>query len=109
MRGNERVILRIEKNPYVDGTSYLAAFPDEEALPGRIAAVAFHFEYGLAIFEPFCEVDLSYYYGTKPLHKTDDAYRGCLKALTDYYQVTFHPVERMAHGRRQPKTIIGKE
>ena len=31
MNGDERVIFRIEKNPYVNGTSYLAAFPDEEA------------------------------------------------------------------------------
>ena len=104
MNGDERVIFRIEKNPYVNGTSYLAVFPDEEARPGYIAAVAFHFEHGLTIFEPFSEVSLPYYYGTKPVHTKGDEARQCLKAVTEYYRTSFHLVERMAHGRRQPRT-----
>lgn len=43
----ERVIFRTEKNPYVNGPSFLAVFPDDPANPGRVGCVSFHFqEYG---------------------------------------------------------------
>lgn len=95
----ERVIFRTELNPYVDGPSYLAVFPDDPANPGMICCLPFHFVNTAAIFEPYTEASLGYYYdSTRIVHKDTDAAQKCLQAITSYYgsPFEFRIVERMA-------------
>ena len=105
MNSNERVIFRIEKNPYFDGASYLAVFPDTESNPGRLACVPFHSVNGTAVFEPFGECSLSYYYETKRVRRRSSEARQCLDAVQEYYKASFHVVEKMISGLRQPLSV----
>jgi hypothetical protein len=84
---SERVIFRVEKYAYNKETRhYLAVFPDDKANPGRVAAVPFYFDgHGKAIFEPYCEIDMGYYYDTHLVHRFDPETPKLLKAITDYY------------------------
>ena len=83
----ERVIFRKEKNPYAKDTPYyLAVFPDDKAIPGRLVCVPLYFNSnGDAIFEPCCEIDKAYYYSTHLVHRFDPEAPKLLKAITDYY------------------------
>lgn len=100
----ERVIFRIEKYAYDRETRhYLAVFPDDEANPGRVAAVPFYFDgHGQAVFEPYCEIDIGYYYETRLVHRFDAETPKLLKALTDYYSgkdgpVQFRVMQKLTH------------
>lgn len=83
----ERVIFRVEKYAYDKGTRhYLAVFPDDKANPGCVACVPFYFlENGTAMFEPYCEASLEYYYNTHLVRRFDPETPKLLKAITDYY------------------------
>lgn len=93
----ERVIFRIEKNPYdTNNEYYLAVFPDTFANPGRYACIPFHFDLGgRAIFEPFGECSMSYYYSTKCVHKNTTIAERCKKAVEEYYGESFRVMEKI--------------
>ena len=118
----ERVIFRVEKNPYVQSICctnrksgapmeetlcnpeyyFLAVFPDDPANPDRVPTVRFYFDgHGVAHFEPYEEIALEYYYKTKILHKKDPRIALLLKAVTDYYSTDCHAkfrvVEKLTH------------
>lgn len=97
---DERVVFRIEKNPYAGGTGYLAVFPEDDARPGHIACTPFYFENGRPVFEPFTEMSLEYYYHTKPVHKNSRKAEQCLTAITEYYHCRFEVGEKINRGRR---------
>ena len=74
----DRVIFRKEKGSFgSDGLCFLACYPDDDALPGRIAATpmritkgftSFEPYSGLTFFEPYEEVSDNYYYNnTRPV------------------------------------------
>lgn len=93
----ERVIFRADKNPYLpkDTPCFLAAFPDEEAWRGRIAATPFYFDgHGTAWFEPYEEISDRYYYGTKIVHKNDPCIPLLLNAIREYYGADFVVCEK---------------
>lgn len=99
----ERVIFRIEKNPYdTHHEYYLAVFPDTPANRGRYACISFHFgsddkgEY--AIFDPFCECDRWYYLKTKCVHKNTPLAERCKKAVEEYYGESFRVMEKIMWG-----------
>lgn len=101
MHTDERIIFRTEKNPFVGGTGYLAVFPDDEANLGMVNCLPFHFVGGAAVFEPYCEASLPYYYcSTRLVHKHTEEARMCLKAVQDYYKSSFHLVEKMTKRRK---------
>ena len=92
----EKVILRREFNCYTKQWGYLACFPDDEANPGRIGAIAFHFDqYNQAVFEPYCEIDLRYMYAKKIIHKDEPDVEKCIKALSDMYHTDFRVCEKI--------------
>ena len=98
---DERVVFRWESNPYRE-ESYLAVFPDEPALRGRVCYVAFWFVNDHVFFEPFGEMAWGYYYRcTKPIHTKDEIARSCLKAVEDYCDCKFRLCERIAYPRRK--------
>ena len=94
MNTAERVIFRVE---CPDTQSYLAVFPDTPANPGRVACVPFHFLGDMAVFEPFCEASMGYYYGMRIVHKSTDTALRCLKAIERYYNAPFRVVEKLTH------------
>lgn len=101
----EKVIFRREKpnELHEKGAFYfLAAFPEELSNPGTVACLPFHVFCGTnrPVFEPFCEVSLDYYYGTKIVHKNEMAAQACLEAVQDYYGAEFAVVEKLRSGRR---------
>ena len=93
----ERVIFRREKYPYDKGTPYyLAVFPDDEANPGRVAAVPFFFDgHGQAVFEPDCEIDIGYYYETRLVHRFDAETPKLLDAIQKYYNQQFQIMQKL--------------
>ena len=91
----ERVIFRKEYNPYTKKWGYLACFPDDEANRGRIAATPFHFVDGLAVFEPYSELDFGYYYKKKIIHKEDALIGKLLDAIESYYNCKFSVCEKI--------------
>lgn len=100
----ERVIFRKEKNPYAKDTPYyLAVFPDDEANPGRVCCLPFFFDgHGKAVFEPYGEIDIGYYYETRLVHRFDAETPKLLKALTEYYSgkdgpVQFRVMQKLTH------------
>ena len=100
----ERVIFREEKNPYMPGIAhFLAVFPDDPALPGRVNSVPFHFspDGEKAYFEPCGEIDLGYYYKTRIIHRNDKIAEKLLQAVTEYYSsevpAKFRIVEKLTH------------
>lgn len=115
----ERVIFRIEKNPWVPqirctqqkkedawehtlmpggGYSYLAVFPDEPANPGRLNCLPFFFNGdGSAVFEPFCEIDYSVYLKTRIVHAKDERAPFLLKAIEGYCDSPFRTVEKVTN------------
>lgn len=88
MQNAERVVFRTEKDPFMPWlTKYVAAFPEDLATTGNIAYVSFYFnDDGRAVFEPYSEMDSSYYYKkTKLVHKNSAEAQKCLEAVTAYY------------------------
>lgn len=99
----ERVIFRRDKQHEKGADWFLAAFPDDEANPGRVACLPFYVPYksGAPVFEPFCEVDLSYYYSTKLVHKDEMCAEACKEVIENYYAAEFEVVEKLTSGRRK--------
>lgn len=99
----ERVIFRRDKQREKGAWCFLAAFPDDDANPGRVACLPFHVPYksGAPVFEPFCEVDLSYYYSTKLVHKDESVAETCKEVVENYYATEFEVVEKLTSGRRK--------
>ena len=102
----EKVIFRREKTSelHEKGSFYfLAAFPEEEANPGMVACLPFHIPVASdrPVFEPFCEVSLDYYYGTKLVRKTELAAKAGLEAVQKYYGAEFTVVEKLTGGRKK--------
>ena len=92
----EKVIFRREYNPYMKQWQYLACFPEEQANPGRIAAVSFYFDgHNKAHFEPFCEIDRLYYLKTRIIHKKDTVISEVLSAIENYYDQKFRVMEKI--------------
>lgn len=67
----ERVVFRKDKDLYTNTEKILAVFPDDDSRIGTVAYVSFYFDgYGRAVFEPYGEMALSYYYNkTSPVKK----------------------------------------
>ena len=96
----EKVIFRYEWNPETRRGTCLACFPDDPANPGRIACLPMDFNGDSAVFEPFCEVSLDYYYKrTRILHKGSSAAIKCKEAIEKYYGHSFRVVEKIMHDR----------
>lgn len=96
----ERVIFRAHYNPFVSSTAYLAVFPDVSANVGRFAAVAFHFEDGRAVFEPFDEISHDYYFKkTRLVSKVSSEMPSLLSALKERYGETFRAVDKIMRVR----------
>ncbi|MBQ1776618.1 MAG: hypothetical protein IIZ93_00530 [Acidaminococcaceae bacterium] len=95
----ERVIFRKEKNPYGKDTPYyLAVFPDDEANPGRVCCLPFFFDgHGNAVYEPYCEASLNYYYKTHLVHRFDLETPKLLNAIQCYYQRPFRVMQKLPH------------
>lgn len=92
----ERVILRREYEPYTKKWGYLACFPDDEANPGYVGAIPFHFiDDNEAIFEPYCEIALGYMYAKKIIHKNEPDIEKCIQMLNKFYNTEFVACERI--------------
>ena len=92
----ERVIFRREYNPYTKEWGFLAAFPDDECNRGMIAVEPFGFNReGNAVFEPYTEVSLSYYYGKKIVRRKDPVIGKLRKAIEGRYNTTFRVCEKI--------------
>lgn len=92
----ERVIFRTEYDPYMKMEKYLAVFPDDPANPGRVAFTPLYFNSHGVTFEPYGEMDLSYYYKkTKIVHKKETVVAPLLTALNQFYGIDFRAVEKM--------------
>lgn len=93
----EKVVFRMEHNPYRGGISYLAIFPECSANRGFYAAVPFYFDNeGRAVFEPFCELAYAYYYGdTRIVHKSDGMIEKLLSAIENQFGESFSVCERI--------------
>lgn len=116
----ERIIFRIEKNPYNQSIrctnqkkgeswaetlcnpeyNFLAIFPDDETNPGMVECLPFFFDgHGVAHFEPLTEMCMEYYYTkTKIIHKRDARCETLLKTVSEYYEGTpFSVAEKLTH------------
>ena len=94
----EKVVFRMQRrpNPYTGREVCIATFPEDEANRGRVAYLAFEFINGRPVFEPYAEMDLSYYYhDTKLIHKGTPQAAACLKAIEDYYGTRFTVREKL--------------
>lgn len=93
----ERVIFRKEKYPYDKETPhYLAVFPDDQANPGRVCCTPFYFTVdGTAIFEPYTEADMGYYYQTNLVHRFDAETPKLLDAIQKYYNQQFQIMQKL--------------
>ena len=92
----ERVIFRKEYNPITKEFDYLAAFPDDEAGRGRIAVSPFALKMdGTAVFEPYTEVPLSYYYAKKIIRRNSPEMGMLRKTIEDYYGTKFRVCEKI--------------
>lgn len=91
----ERVIFRREYDPYMKEWGFLAAFPDDDAGRGLIAAVPFKIKEGKAVFENYGEIALPYYYSKKIVHRKDPMMGKLRKAVEDYYGTKFRVCEKV--------------
>lgn len=91
----ERVIFRREYDPYMKEWGFLAAFPDDDAGRGLIAAVPFKIREGKAVFENYGEISLDYYYHKKLIKRKDPAMGTLRKALEDRYNTKFRVCEKI--------------
>lgn len=98
----EKVIFRMEYDPYMKMWGYLAGFPNAEANRGRIGCLPFKiYENGKAVFEPYTEVDKFYFLKKKLVHKGTEEAERCLKALKDMAdEEDFVVVEKIVKGDR---------
>ena len=93
----EKVVFRTEKNPYMPGEFFLAAFPKAPANPGSVCVLPFYFDdQDRAVFEPFTEASYEYYYNsTKLVHKNTDKAKACLAAIEKFYETQFDVREKL--------------
>ena len=91
----EKVIFRAEKNPYFNGDSFLAVFPETASNPGMLAALPFHYENGIAIFEPFTEISRGYYYKTRIIHARSVIVPKLIQTISERYHDAFVAAERI--------------
>lgn len=92
---SERVIFRLEYDPYMEMEKVMACFPDDETLFGRIGSITMWFDsYDEAVFESYDEADLGYYYDkTKPL-KDKALAEKCKDALEARFETKFRIVRK---------------
>lgn len=92
----ERVIFRREYDPYMKEWGFLAAFPDDDCNMGMISGISFRFDQnGKAVFEPYTDYALPYYYGKKLVRRnTPDAAR-CRAAVEGFYNTKFRVCEKI--------------
>jgi len=94
----ERVIIRKDFDFDMGIEKYLAVFPDDPVATGtHLAYVAFYFNgNNKAVFEPYGEMDVSYYYKkTKIVHKKDPKARELLNTINSYFGVEFKLAEKI--------------
>ncbi len=93
----ERVVFRKDKDPYMNIEKILAVFPDDDRRIGTVAYVPFYFDgYGRAVFEPYGEMALSYYYHkTSPVKKTSPEIGMFKYALKEQFGTDFDVRERL--------------
>lgn len=90
----ERVIFRKEHDPYMDIDKVLACFPDDEVNPGRIGAVScWTDKNGRFWVDPYDEIDLSYYYKQKIIHKNDPIAREIKDKLEYAFSYKYCPLK----------------
>ena len=92
----ERVIFRKQYNPYTKEWGFLAAFPDDDCSVGMISGVSFTFDRdGKAVFEPYTDYSLPYYYAKKIVRRKDPMMGKLRKAVEDYYGTKFRVCEKV--------------
>lgn len=93
----ERVVFRRDYDPYMKMEKYLAVFPDDPHDIGYLAFVAFYFNGDRAVFEPYGEMCLDYYYGkTKRVRRQSDEALRCLQAIEKYFGYQFKVREKLS-------------
>lgn len=91
----ERVIFRREYDPYTKEWGFLAAFPDDDAGHGLIAAVPFKIREGKPVFENYGEIALPYYYKKKLVRRNTPDANLCRAAVEGYYNTRFRVCEKI--------------
>ena len=96
-----RLIIRKEYDPYMAMWKYVALYPDDDALPGRIVCQPFYFDAnGRVISEPVCEMDYGYYIcKTKHVSAKSDEVAKCLAALEELHDTKFVLREKITYRR----------
>lgn len=92
----EKIILRIERDPYMKINKVLVLFPEDEAWRGRICCQPMWIDgYGIAHYECYDECDYTYYLTqTKPLKDENYALR-IKAALEERYGEEFKLVQKV--------------
>ena len=92
----EKVVFRVERNPYTKRNNFLAVFPDDSANPGRLGYVAFEFNGYNVLFEPYGEIATNYYYAnTKRVRKNSPEADRCKRAIERYYNCQFRVMVKL--------------
>lgn len=93
----ERVIFRIEYDPYMNKNKYLAIFPDDVANYGRCVVVPLYQNgYSDAWWrENATEADWSYIYSKKIVHKNDSIIPELVEALKKFYGGEYRVMEKV--------------
>lgn len=95
----EKVIFRREYDPYMKRWGYIAGFPNDTVLTGRIGCIPFKiYEDGKAVFEPYTEVDKFYFLKKKLVHKGTEEAEACVKALEKMYNGNYFVAEKIIKG-----------
>ena len=92
----EKVIFRQEYDKYTKEWGYLAIFPDDPALPGRVAAVPFKkISSDYWVFEGYGEIDYFYMLNQKIIHKNDEVIPELVEALKSMYGGEYKVCEKI--------------
>ena len=95
MEKAERIVLRLEYDPYMEMEKIMVCYPEEEALFGRLCCQAMWFDgNGTAWFEACDECDIEYYWKTKPLKDKVLADK-CKNALEARYEQKFRVMQKI--------------
>ena len=92
----EKVIFRIEKDPYMPNVDkFLAIFPEDEANRGHICAVPFYMKGEHWYFEPYGEISYRYMYRCRIIHKRNPIVPILVAVLEERYGGTYKVVEKI--------------
>lgn len=97
----EKVIFRKCKDRYA-GDYYMAIFPDEEVLPGRVCIVDMWKNGDGWTHDSFAEINKSVIWGseTKIVHKNDPIVAELVNALKQFYGGEYQVCEKIVKGMR---------